>query len=118
MKTICIDIDGTICRYSKWISPYHFGEILPNAKEIINRLHEDGWYIIIFSTRSDKEIIKDFLIRNNIYFDSINNNPYQPQNAVGGKPLADIYLDDRAITFKGDWNQTYAKIINFKPWEK
>lgn len=118
MKTICIDIDGTICRYSEWINPHHFGEILPNAQEIINKLHEDGWYIIIFSTRSDKEIIKDFLIRNNIYFDSINNNPYQPQNAVGGKPLADIYLDDRAITFMGNWIQTYAEIVNFKPWEK
>ena len=50
MKTICIDIDGTICQYLEWVSPYHFGKVLPGAKETINKLHNDGWYIIIFST--------------------------------------------------------------------
>ena len=74
MKTICIDIDGTICQYLEWVSPYHFGKVLPGAKETINKLHNDGWYIIIFSTRSNKDIVGDFLRHNNIYFDFINSN--------------------------------------------
>lgn len=117
MKTICIDIDGTICQYLEWVSPYHFGKVLPGAKETINKLHNDGWYIIIFSTRSNKDIVGDFLRHNNIYFDSINENPFQPENALGGKPIADVYLDDRAITFRGDWSNAYTEIINLKPWE-
>lgn len=118
MKTICIDIDGTICRYEEWQGPDHFGTVLPGAKEAIYRLHEDGWYIIIFSTRSNLESIHKFLIRNDIYFDAINHNPHQPDNALGGKPIADVYLDDRAVTFRGDWDVAYEEVISFSPWDR
>lgn len=118
MKTICIDIDGTICRYEEWAGANHFGAVLPGAKEAILKLKEEGWYVIIFSTRADKKAISDFLNLHNIPFDSINENPNQPDNAIGGKPLADVYLDDRAITFRGNWAQAYNEIINFKPWDK
>ena len=118
MKTICIDIDGTICRYDGWRGHDHFGIVLPGAREAIKKLHEDGWYIIIFSTRSKRDSIKKFLENEKIYFDSINENPYQPDNALGGKPIADVYLDDKAVTFKGDWATAYEEIINFQPWEK
>ena len=117
MKTICIDIDGTICRYTDWIDASHFGDIIPGAVEVIKKLHENNWYIIIYSTRADNALIEKFLKSNDIYYDSINNNPFQPTNAIGAKPLADVYLDDRAITFNGDWNETYTEIIEFIPWE-
>jgi hypothetical protein len=35
-----------------------------------------------------------------------------------GKPMADIYLDDRAIGFRGDWNAALTDINNFVPWTK
>ena len=31
MKTICIDIDGTISRYIEWVDSKTFGEVLPHA---------------------------------------------------------------------------------------
>lgn len=117
MKTICIDIDGTICEYQDWKGEESFGKILPGAQEYIYKLKADGWFIIIFSTRSDKSAIANFLTANEICYDSINENPHQPLNAVGGKPIADVYLDDRAITFRGNWSEAYNTIINFKPWE-
>ena len=117
MKTICIDIDGTICSYTEWIGATHFGDIIPSAVEMIRKLHDDNWYIIIYSTRSDNILIEKFLKSNHIYFDSINHNPYQPKNAIGAKPLADVYLDDRAITFNGDWHQAYMEITKFTPWQ-
>lgn len=117
MKTICIDIDGTICRYSVWRGESHFGEVLPGAKEAILQLHNEGWYVIIYSTRSNKDEIKQFLEKEEIYFDSINQNPFQPYNAIGGKPIADVYLDDRAVTFKGNWHEAYKEVMNFIPWE-
>lgn len=118
MRTICIDIDGTICRYESWSGHDHFGEVIPGAKDAIQRLHDDGWYIIIFSTRSRRESIKRFLENEAIWFDSINENPHQPDNAVGGKPIADVYLDDRAVTFRGNWAQAYEDVVNFTPWYK
>lgn len=118
MKTICIDIDGTICAYEGWKGSDSFGQVLPGAADAILRLHEDGWFVIIFSTRADKNRIEAFLNANNIYFDAINENPNQPENALGGKVLADVYLDDRAITFKGNWEDAYSEIISFVPWEQ
>lgn len=82
------------------------------------KLHEEGWFIIIYSTRANKGILEKFLHKNDLEFDSINENPFQPDNAKGGKPLADVYVDDRALCFKGDWEQTLREIFSFKPWEE
>lgn len=118
MKTICIDIDGTISHFIEWQGSDKFGNVLSGAVENISKLKEAGYFIIIYTTRSDKEDIKNFLDRNNIPFDAINENPYQPQNAIGGKPMADVYLDDRNVSFNGDWNKAYNDVITFRTWEK
>lgn len=117
-KTICIDIDGTIVHYTEWIDSEHFGDIIKGAPEATHKLHDEGWYIIIYTTRADNEATKDFLKAHNFYYDALNENPNQPNNAIGGKPIADIYVDDRAICFNGNWEKTLKEISNFKPWEK
>lgn len=116
-KTICIDIDGTLVHYEEWKGEEHFGGIIEGAASATHKLHENGWYIIIFSTRANKELISRFLEDNKIEFDTINENPNQPENAKDGKPYADIYIDDRAICFNGDWEQTLKEVEKFKPWE-
>lgn len=116
-KTICIDIDGTLVHYEEWKGEKHFGAIVEGASSATHKLHENGWYIIIYSTRANKELISRFLDDSKIEFDSINENPNQPENAKDGKPYADIYVDDRAICFNGDWEQTLMEIEKFKPWE-
>lgn len=91
--------------------------LIEGAVSATHKLHKNGWYIIIYSTRANKELISRFLVDSKIEFDSINENPNQPENAKGGKPYADIYVDDRAICFNGDWEQTLMEIEKFKPWE-
>lgn len=118
MRTVCIDIDGTISRYIEWVDSKTFGEVLPHCAETIHHLKADGWFVIIYTTRSDHKEIKKFLDEHNIPFDSINENPNQPENAKGGKPYADVYVDDRAIQFDGDWTEAYQKIIGFTTWEE
>lgn len=118
MKTICIDIDGTISRYIEWVDAQTFGEVLPHCAEAIHHLKADGWFVIIYSTRADKNEITRFLNENNVPFDAINENPNQPANAVGGKPYADVYLDDRAIQFDGHWEDMYERVSSFLPWEE
>ncbi len=116
MRTICIDIDGTLTTYIKWIDKDTFGDILPGSVDCITKLKNAGWFIIIYSTRADKSAVRMFLHKQGIPYDAINENPNQPQNAIGGKPLADVYLDDRALTFNGTWEGMYEKIVNFEPW--
>lgn len=117
-KTICIDIDGTLVHFEEWQGEDHFGKVLPGASDATKILHGEGWFIIIYTTRANKDLLARFLDENNIEYDSINENPNQPDNAKGGKPIADVYVDDRAICFKGDWEQTLKEIFEFKPWEK
>lgn len=117
MKTICIDIDGTITHYIEWVDAQTFGDVLPHCAEAIHHLKADGWFVIIYSTRADKAQITRFLNEHNVPFDAINENPNQPANAVGGKPYADVYLDDRAIQFDGHWEDMYERISSFAPWE-
>lgn len=117
MKTICVDIDGTLVHYEDWQGDNHFGPLVPGAVDAMRQLKEQGWYIIIYTTRGNKDAIKSFLIRHGVCFDSINENPNQPDNALGGKPIADVYIDDRAITFEGNWAETVNKINRFKTWE-
>lgn len=117
MKTVCVDIDGTLVHYDGWKGHENFGKIVEGAKEAMDTLHNHGWYIIIFTTRANKESIRNFLERSGIVYDSINENPYQPENAIGGKPIADVYIDDRAITFEGNWSESVDKILHFKTWE-
>lgn len=56
-KTICIDLDGTLAHYEEWQGEEHFGKVLPGASAATKALHEKGWFIIIYTTRSNKTIL-------------------------------------------------------------
>lgn len=117
-KVVCIDLDGTISHYIEWVDENTFGNIIPNADSALKKLKSRGYTIIIYTTRANKQLVAEFLNKHNIPFDYINENPNQPKNAIGGKPLADIYLDDRGLQFNGNWNDTLEKILSFKTWEE
>lgn len=115
---VCIDLDGTLAHYDEWKGESHLGAVIANSSKALKMLKEKNWLIIIFTTRSNKELIKNFLSDNDIPFDYINENPYQPENAFAGKPYADVYIDDRAVQFNGDWESTIKEVLDFQPWEK
>lgn len=116
-KTICVDFDGVIADYSEGFKGRGiFGDPIPGASVVLNTLRDEGWKIIVFTTRGEVPLLKDYLISNNIPFDEINKNSDNPSGTNEGKPIADVYLDDRAVQFTGDWSRTYYDIINFRPW--
>ena len=55
--------------------------------------------------------------KNNIKYDFINENPNQPEDSKDGcKIAADIYLDDRGMTFRGQWTDWMIReIAEFQP---
>lgn len=116
-KYVCIDLDGTIAHYEAWQGEEHFGDPIEGVQAALRRLKEKDWTIIIYTTRSNETLIEGYLKKHSIAFDYINQNPDQPENAIGGKPFADAYIDDRGIQFNGDWSVTLNEVLNFEPWE-
>jgi alpha-glucosidase (family GH31 glycosyl hydrolase) len=100
---IAIDFDGTIVNheYPK------IGKLKFNAKEVINKLHNKGHKIIIWTCRyisMDLDSMIDFLVDNDIPFDDINENVITGDFEPEPKIYADIYIDDRNIFCESvDW---------------
>lgn len=117
-KDICIDLDGTILKYDGWINESTFGEVLPNAIKVLTELKANGYIVIVYTTRSNKDLIAQYLNSKDVPYDYINENPNQPLNAIGGKPIADIYVDDRGLQFQGNWDETLTQILSFKTWQE
>lgn len=96
---VVFDLDGTICEEKPTFEKC-LAKILPGAKEKINLLYDTGDTIIIYTGRSwaEYEMTKDWLNKNGIKFHQL----------LCGKPIYDIWIDDKAIKFK-NWEET--KII-------
>ena len=116
-KTICIDFDGVIHDYSNdYQGKDVFGDMIPNADNGTQVLHEKGWKIIIYTTRPKTPALEKWLKDHKISYDYINENPDQPEESKGCKLIADIYLDDRGMTFRGQWDKwLIGDIATFKP---
>lgn len=116
-KTICIDFDGVLHDYSNGFQGKDvFGDMIPNADDGTQVLHEKGWKIIIYTTRPKTAALEKWLKDHKIAYDYINENPDQPDDSKGGKLIADIYLDDRGMTFRGRWDKwLIGDIAAFKP---
>lgn len=108
-RTICVDFDGVIADYSKGFQGVDvFGEPLSESADTMAWLRGGGWKVIIFTTRKDTPALRKYLKDNAIPYDEINTNSDQPTDTNPGKPIADIYLDDRAFRFRGWLDFQYA----------
>ena len=89
-KTIAIDFDGVIHKYSKgWKDGAIYDEPVDGAKEAIEELMDKGYRVVIFTTRRNMLEIGDWLTEFNF-----------PNIAVtNDKPVAIAYIDDRGIRF-------------------
>jgi len=93
---VVVDFDGVIADYSEGFKGVDvFGDPIEGAKEALCELYEMGWYIIIFTTRFSSEKLFKWLWNNKIPFHSINSTNHNPPN-TSIKPIATVYLDDRA----------------------
>lgn len=108
-ETISIDLDGVLNNYEKY-DKNSIPEIRKGAKEFIKELYYNGYELILFTNR--KPLLESkWLIENDLdkYFSDVTN----------VKPIATIYIDDRALNFDGNYNKIINDIKNFKTyWKK
>jgi uncharacterized protein YlaI len=109
VPTIAVDFDKVLFTHESWQGHYHYGEPLPGAKEALIELQRMGFKIMIWTTRDQTDIITAACLRYDIPFDFINTNPNQPPEINPSKPVADYYIDDRAVHFRS-WDQALSEI--------
>lgn len=98
---VAVDFDGTIVN-DKFPE---IGNIKTKTVELMKKLKEKGHLVIVWTCRSGHNLddAVDFLNKNNILYDYINENPQDPYAIAGWqgrKVFCDIYLDDRAVNIK------------------
>lgn len=109
---IAIDFDGTICR-GKF--PIIDGQ-MPYAKEVINRLHDNGHYLTIWTCRTGDNLLKaiNWLLEQGIKFNCVND--HNPDNIakygdLGGKKVyAHVYIDDKNLGGFPGWLEAEKEI--------
>jgi len=117
-KTIVVDFDKTICN-----SNYpDVGHINKGAKEaltlfkslgyniIISSCRTSGWYLDHFDYRVGYQVMVDCLKQHEIPFDYID-------EGDKGKPFANYYVDDKAIPYKGCWEEVVSFVLANEPKE-
>lgn len=99
-RTFAFDLDGTLTLYDgKFKGAEVVDEPRMDVVQAIKMLKEQGHTIIIYTTRSN-EVVQKWCEEFNIVVDYINENP-QYSNGNPGKPVADVYIDDRAYCYTG-----------------
>ena len=75
---VCVDLDGTLLEYEKWMGIEKFGKPLPGAREAMQAFHDAGFLIVIHTCRGNIRQVAEVLAKNEIIFDHINTHPLQP----------------------------------------
>ncbi len=107
---LVVDFDGTIARWAPSGYPA-IGKPIEGSHRFLRLLKSEGWKIIINSCRSGTEheaAMARWLEDNEIPYDEINRNSDYPW--ANGKPVGDVYLDDRGVRFEGRWDAAYQKV--------
>lgn len=100
-RTLCVDIDRTIYVGDRPLD-YENGSAVPGAVAALRKLRDDGWTIVLYTARhfNHWEVTRRWLDHAGVCYDQI----------VFGKPPATYYIDDRAIPFRGSWDEVLSEI--------
>jgi hypothetical protein len=106
---VCVDLDGVLNAYDGWKGAEHFHPPRPGAHEFLERLNEMGYRVVVFTVRW-KPDVEAWLARHGL--------AELVSEVTDRKPAAHVYVDDRAICFRGDFRAVLEQVGGFKAhWE-
>lgn len=106
MKTILIDLDGVLNKYTGEFDENRIPEIREGADKFLKDLYQN-YNIKIFTTRNKILTVK-WLIKNKL--------DQYIKDVTATKEPAWLHIDDRCVSFNGNYAETTSQINNFKTW--
>jgi hypothetical protein len=105
----CIDLNGVLDAYTGWKGAAHFDPPRHGARAFLEALRARGYRIVIFTTRYEQDVWR--WARRHALDDLIS-------AVTDRKPPAHVFVDDRAVCFRGDFDSTLRDIDAFTAhWE-
>lgn len=100
-KMIPIDFDGVLSRYDKWNGIDDTGFVIPGAVDMVDRLIEAGYDVTVWTTRMNPEVNKGYQVQQlrkplAKFLSQEGFNEAISIYDMPGKPIAPLYIDDRA----------------------
>lgn len=105
----CVDLNGVLDSYTGWKGDKHFDPPRPGAREFLQALRSRGYQVVIFTTRYEQDVWA--WARAHALHALID-------RVTDRKPAAHVFVDDRAVCFRGDFDATLREIDAFAAhWE-
>lgn len=115
---VCFDLDNTLVTYPQIPGDYSTVNPIYNMIDLARKMKEEGHTIIIYTARRMEThknnvgaVIRDI---GRVTFDTLDKFDIPYDELIFGKPIADIYIDDRAINpYRNDLKSMgYLKIFD------
>jgi len=115
LPILCVDFDGVIHSYEKgWQGGRLYGHVTEGFFKWLDEARQ-LFRVVIYSSRSaDPEMVEEMK-----HWLARQNGGVVPGDIefADKKPPAFLTIDDRALTFRGDWGEfSPDKLRDFKPW--
>jgi hypothetical protein len=105
----CVDLNGVLDCYTGWQGPRHFDLPRPGARAFLEALRARGFDIVVFTTRYADDVWP--WLREHRLDDLV-------LEVTDRKPAAHVFIDDRAVCFRGDFDATLRDVDQFVAhWE-
>jgi hypothetical protein len=106
----CVDFNGVLDAYEGWRGPDHFDPPRPGAREFLDALRTRGFDVVVFTTRWPDDVWR--WLREHGMADCVT-------EVTDRKPAAHVFIDDRAVCFRGDYDATLRDVDAFAAhWER
>jgi hypothetical protein len=103
--TICLDFDGVLHGYSQgWHDGTIYDPPTPGSVAAVRRLYDHGYNLVVCSCRASapkqREDIRAYVRKHYGIIVTVSDT----------KPPAVVYIDDRAVEYRGDWDEVLEKV--------
>lgn len=106
---VCFDFDGVLHEYKPpWKGDQALieGRPVTGAKDFVDWCSIRGYWVFVHSVRTSTErgrkAVESWLARHDIHVDMV----------CAYKPLAEFYVDDRAVKFENNWGKIMGELTN------